>query len=209
MVSINDKDASLNEPKTDGTASVVGLGVADAELVICIANRPMIDDYPQLDHLRPLAAGELDHIVAHTSNHWRKVFNVFAKFLYSLANERMRAFSDWQSYRDQQLLQLGAKEALCFSAPESFSSGRGRAGQTVFVIAGKTYATQLKVSGLVWLDAYFAVHPTEPIVVSPYLDYRQLSNARIDQLVGLVKQIRARSLPESESSPEPDLELRW
>ncbi len=204
MASANMNDGSLNAPIGDEAANTAGLGVVDAELVVCIANRPMIDDYPQLDHLRPLAKGEREHIVAHTSNHWRKVFNVFAKFLYELADARMASFSDWQSYRDQQLLQMDSKEALGFSSPQSFLSGPSRqSGSCVYIVAGKTYAAQLNILGLVWIDAYFAVHPTEPIVVSPYFDYRQLSNARIEQLVGLVNEIRARGADLSSNTIAP------
>ncbi len=185
--------------------AVIGLGGEDADIAICIANRPPIDDYPHLDHLRPLAAGELQHIVAHTSNHWRKVFNVFAKFLDQLADTRIASFPDWQSYRDQQLLQLGAREQLLFSAPEFVAETADMAASKIYVIAGKTYAAELQISGLVWIDAYFAVHPTQPIIVSPYLDYRQLSNARIEQLVQLVKQIRARPVGSSSNlTLEPD-----
>lgn len=178
----------------------VGLGARQADIAICIANRPMIDHYPEIDHLQLLAAGELQHIVANTSNHWRKVFNVFSKFLYQLADSRVGQFPDWQSYRDQQLLQSGSRESLLFSPPSvSFDrnaadSGHpsGSLGSRVYIIAGKTYAAQLQIRGLVWLDAFFAIHPVAPIVVSPYLDYRQLSNARIEQLVELVKDVRAR-----------------
>lgn len=192
------------EQETDryllGDSTEVGLGAQQASIVICIANRPMIDHYPQIDHLQPLAAGELQHIVANTSNHWRKVFNVFSKFLYQLADSRIGQFPDWQTYRDQQLLQLGCSESLLFSPPsisfDKVAGGgdqiSGRLDATIHIIAGKTYAAQLQLRGLIWLDAYFAIHPEAPIIVSPYLDYRQLSNARIEQLVGLVKHIRAR-----------------
>lgn len=174
---------------------LVGFGEPDSDIAICIANRPMFDGYPLLDHLQPLVKGELQHIVANTSNHWRKVFNVFAKFLYQLADARVHQFATWQDYRDQQLLQLGSRETLLFSPPNLVSACEASNGhQTIHIIAGKTYAAELNVEGLVWLDAYFAIHPTEPIIVSPYLDYRQLSNRRIDQLVQLVRQVRARAV---------------
>lgn len=185
----------LNVRDSNPAVPLVGFGEPDSDIALCIANRPMLDDYPLLDHLKPLAKGELRHIVANTSNHWRKVFNVFAKFLYQLADARVHQFATWQDYRDQQLLQLGSRETLLFSPPNLASASEVSNGhQTIHIIAGKTYAAELNVEGLVWLDAYFAIHPTEPLIVSPYLDYRQLSNQRIDQLVQLVRQVRARAV---------------
>lgn len=54
----------------------IGLGSTSSSIKFYIANRPPLDDYPQMNELRDLAMGELAHIVRHTSNHWRKVFNV-------------------------------------------------------------------------------------------------------------------------------------
>lgn len=62
-------------------SSKVGFGSKNAAVKIYIANRPPIDDYPYLRELRGLAAGEISHIVKNTSNHWRKAFNVYAKFV--------------------------------------------------------------------------------------------------------------------------------
>ncbi len=64
------------------SAKPIGLGAAHSDVCFYIANRPPLDDYPQLQQLRPLASGELAHIVKHTSNHWRKAFNVYAKLLH-------------------------------------------------------------------------------------------------------------------------------
>jgi len=186
-------EKSLTANSSNAGLPLIGFGEKGCDIAVCIANRPVIDDYPQLDQLKPLAKGELQHIVANTSNHWRKVFNVFAKLLYQLADERMNPFPSWQSYRDQQLLQLGSREALLFSPPNVTSvNALPNDNQTIYIIAGKTYAAELKVPGLIWLDTYFAIHRVEPIIVSPYLDYRQLSNQRIEQLVQLVHQVRAR-----------------
>ncbi|NHN36231.1 hypothetical protein G8764_02870 [Pseudomaricurvus alcaniphilus] len=159
----------------------IGFGCDNHELALYIANRPPVDDYPTLDHLRPLAAGELQHIVSHTSNHWRKVFNVYAKFLFALAPPQVLAAGSWQQYRDRSLLQLGCTEALLFSAPDFSRPG------TVHIVAGKTYGAQLDLPPLQWLDSHFAVNVEQRLVVCPYPDYRQLSNERIDRLVELVK----------------------
>ena len=172
---------------TSGSAPV-GLGGVKHRLAIYLANRPPIDDYPQLDVLRPLASGELDHIVRHTSNHWRKVFSVYAKLVFEWASEpaaRVAAecagYSRWQDYRDQRLLQSDSVSALLFSAPVWEA---GPESEVIHIVAGKTYAEALGLAAeLQWLDAHFAVIPAKRLIVCPYLDYRQLSNERITRLI--------------------------
>ena len=73
------------------TPHAIGFGAAKATINFYIANRPPIDDYPAMNELRGLVDGEIAHIVKHTSNHWRKVFNVYAKLLfdwYQLQNHK-------------------------------------------------------------------------------------------------------------------------
>lgn len=167
---------------------LAGLGAETFTLAIYIANRPALDSYPQLCHLQPLAAGEIAHIVAHTSNHWRKVFNVLAKFVWELDQGRRDLSPSWQHYREQNLLQAQSREALLFSAPDLDQPN------CIHIIAGKTWAADLCERGamaasLHWLDAHFAIDLQQRLIVCPYPDYRQLSNARISQLVALVQQI--------------------
>jgi hypothetical protein len=57
------------------------------------------------------------------------------------------------------------------------------------LIAGKTYAASLKLPSLIWLDSDFAINKANRLVVTPYADYRQLSNERIARLIELMKQI--------------------
>ncbi|MBU3070390.1 hypothetical protein KOI40_11185 [Aestuariicella sp. G3-2] len=170
--------------------SQAGFGSEDAELAIYLANRPPLDDYPLLDHVKPLLPGELAHIVANTSNHWRKVFNVYAKFLQALAWDEADEAGTWQKYRDKGLLQSGCREALLFSSPV-FTQELSTEGcqSKISIVAGKTYAAQLALPTLTWLDAYFAINRDYKVIVCPYLDYRQLSNERIDRLAGLVREL--------------------
>lgn len=162
----------------------VGLGSKYSTINFYIANRPLIDDYPVMDDLRGLAIGELAHIVKHTSNHWRKAFNVYAKLLFDwyVLVQRHDLPSRWQEYRDLELFQPHSREALLFSAP-----ALDMPGCAIHVIAGKTYAAQLDLPPLIWLDNYFAVNKEFRIIVAPYPDYRQLSNARIGYLLGLMR----------------------
>ncbi|MDN3640690.1 hypothetical protein QWY82_17970 [Simiduia curdlanivorans] len=169
--------------------NVSSLGSVSPKLAIYIANRPPIAPYLNRQGCFPVVAGELAHIGFNTSNHWRKVFNVFAKFWFALCQSDSRfcarGASSWQAFRDDYLLQAGCDQALVFSRPH-FSD------PCIHIIAGKTWAQTLSVDNLTWLDAHFAVDPIRRIIVCPYLDYRQLSNARIDQLVALVQSFGAR-----------------
>lgn len=173
------------------TIAPIGFGGNDFNIAIYIANRPPIDSYPQLNTLHGLATGELAHITANCSNHWRKIFNVYAKFLLAFDNTietdcdlfKRREITRWQDYRDKNLLQSHSREALLFSPPNLANTN------AIHIIAGKTYANDLNLNiELTWLDNYFAINKQYNLIVSPYLDYRQLSNARIEQLANLVKQ---------------------
>jgi hypothetical protein len=163
-----------------------GFGSPDSEINFYIANRPQLDDYPDLTRLRSLKPGEIAHIACNTSNHWRKVFNVLAKILFDWY--RLQGHTNlppsWQDYRDLELLQPQAREALLFSPPNFTTSA-----QALHIVVGKTYATSLNLPPLVWLDTHFAINQTHRLVVCPYLDYRQLSNARIFQLIQLLQKL--------------------
>lgn len=164
----------------------VGLGAAKSTVRFYIANRPPIDNYPQMRELCGLASGELTHIVKHTSNHWRKVFNVYAKLLFDwhALQEQHDLSESWQAYRDIHLFQSHSQEALLFSIPffnEDSSS--------IHVVAGKTYAAQLHLPPLIWLDSYFAINQQKRLIVAPYPDYRHLSNARIARLIELMQSL--------------------
>ncbi|MDO3381102.1 DUF6942 family protein [Gilvimarinus algae] len=155
-----------------------GLGDPDYALAFCIANRPALDHYPALERIAPLAPGELQHIVANSSNHWRKLFSVYAKCLYALGPASHWP-SRWQDYRDKHLLQAGSGCALLFTPPAG--------GERLHIVAGKTYAAALGLNQLEWLDAHFAIDVAHRQIVTPYLDYRQLSNERIERLAELIR----------------------
>ena len=117
--------------------------------------------------------------MAHSSNHWRKLFSVYAKFLYALGRQPDWPVR-WQDYRDQCLLQAGSGTALLFTPPVLD-------GKRVHIVAGKTWAARLSLPALNWLDKHFAINIDRKVIVSPYLDYRQLSNERIARLAQLVR----------------------
>jgi len=166
--------------------NLVGLGSQTSTINFYIGNRPPIDDYPEMEELRGLAVGELSHIVKHTSNHWRKAFNVYAKLLFDWyqLHDRKDLPETWQSYRDLELFRSHSEEALLFSSPV-FEKKKG----TIHIIAGKTYASSLNLPPLIWLDTYFAINTEHRLIVAPYPDYRQLSNERIVRLTELMREV--------------------
>ncbi|BFM16186.1 hypothetical protein R50073_23690 [Maricurvus nonylphenolicus] len=165
---------------------LVGLGDSNFRLAIYIENRPPLDEYQNLMSLRPMQSGEISHIAQSTGNHWRKIFNVYAKLIDQLWPS---AYNSWQDYRDHKLLQAGSQLALLFSKPDISVAGR------IHVIAGKGYAAKLgydieKLSQpVVEGGKDFGVSVDQSLIVIPYLDYRQLSNAKIDLLVELIGQL--------------------
>ncbi|WP_430462865.1 DUF6942 family protein [Thalassolituus sp. LLYu03] len=190
---------------------MIGLGNAGAGFQVYIENRPPLPQYQNLTELRAMQPGEIAAIAQETGNHWRKIFNVYAKLVFAV---NPAGFSRWQDLRDQQLLQQGSGQALLFSPPDvsvktagDTQSGSGQPG-TVRLLLARKYADALgltvdevKVShssgrgdwageegrSWRWLDADFAVHKASGLILCPYFDYRQLSDVRIQRLVSWLK----------------------
>lgn len=168
----------------------IGLGDVAAKLVIHIENRPPLTEFEQLDHVRPMMDGEIAHIAQAAGNHWRKIFNVFAKLVAEWRavdgfGGRAREI-DWRHYRDRQLLQSGSGEALLFTPPRLGVDG------VVNIISGKGYAESLgfpvdqgQFSGNQF-PGEFALFKSQRLIVAPYLDYRQLSDVKIRYLCQLM-----------------------
>lgn len=159
-----------------------GLGDPQATLRIYLNNRPAAGHFSSPETILPLAVGDIAFIVAETGNHWRKIFNVFAKLMWELTPQLAEDYASWQAYRDQALLQKNSQVALCFGPP-----GEERAsGQRIFM--GKQFATDsgfFSTPGAQWLDNSFAINDAGDIV-SPYFDYRQLSDEKIRRLTGIL-----------------------
>ena len=181
------------------SAKVAGLGDPFAQFNVYIGNRPNFSEYPSLDFVNPLTAGEINAIGQSCGNGWRKVFNVYAKLLFQL-NANLPIFAtnypSWQDYRDRELLQIGSNTALIFSPPYQVSSLTIHPlncdqKANLHIICGKRYAQQLAAQGhlsdnLIWLDGEFAVDQRNNLFVCPYFDYRQLSNIKIEHLIKLI-----------------------
>lgn len=166
---------------------------------VYIANRPPMLPYDTLGELQPIISSEITAIAQHTGNHWRKVFNVYAKLMYAFMQESQKSgvikaqhFTDmlsehksWQHYRDHQLLQAKSGTTLLFNPPQLGT------GDDIHIIMGKGYAQQL---GFNYEAPYlvshehedFACYPEQRVILCPYFDYRQLSNIKISALVGIM-----------------------
>lgn len=164
----------------------IGFGNSDAKLVFYIRNRPPLSRYEKQAKVKPLAAGEISHICLETGNHWRKIFNVYAKLLFEMAPTQ---FSSWQHLRDSALLQAQSDHCLLFSTPNFSESTLCK---KLHVILGKGYAEQLGLcNDCTWLSNDFAINVNLGVIICPYFDYRQLSNVKIIQLSGLIRQLMA------------------
>jgi hypothetical protein len=174
----------------------VGLGTLDANIIFYIRNCPPLAHYQSLTNVKALVVDEIAHIARETGNHWRKIFNVYAKLLFEISPEQ---FTSWQNLRDSVLLQAESDHCLLFSVPDLSKADflgadllSAKPSQKIHIILGKGYAEQLGFcDSCIWLSHDFAINIDLGIIICPYFDYRQLSNKKITQLSTLIQQVTA------------------
>lgn len=168
---------------------IIGLGALQAKIYFYIKNRPPLPHYQSLANMETITQGEISRIGHETGNHWRKVFNVYAKLMFELNPE---GFSSWQVLRDEQLLQK-SEHCLLFSPPQIATNEKpAELGEDskIHIVLGKGYAEQLKLAeNCTWLSHDFAINFQQKLIICPYFDYRQLSNIKITQLCRLIQQL--------------------
>ncbi len=181
-----------------------GLGCSGARLRVYGAKPPPMAEYQALQQVEPLMHGQIQQIASHCGNGWRKVFNVYAKLVFALPapwQPQLHGCSTWQAWRDRYLLQAQSQTSLLFSAPllggdkpcngaNPYGGANGVA--SLHLIAGRQHARALRASGelsvpLTWLDDEFAINTEHALLVCPYFDYRQLSDAKIARVAQLVQ----------------------
>ena len=91
----------------------IGLGTTKASINVYIENTPPLSHYLNLESVQALTSGEITNIGLLTGNHWRKIFNVYAKLIFELNSYN---FDSWQALRDGYLLQNKSNERLLFSS---------------------------------------------------------------------------------------------
>ncbi|WP_020407915.1 DUF6942 family protein [Hahella ganghwensis] len=105
--------------QSEAGLSVVGVGDVTADILVYIANRPPVAPYDRLNTLVPLRAGEISDIVEKTGNHWRKIFNLYAKLGYFLTLKNALAIEDRSVSEDGPGAFSGSRrEGLTVSLPE-------------------------------------------------------------------------------------------
>jgi len=169
----------------DPGSADVGLGDPHAQLRVYLANRPDLEPFAYPGYILALAEGDIAMINAHEGNHWRKIFNVLAKFLFELKFSGTEGFSRWQDYRDQRMLQPGSNIALCYGKPHRDMNTRQSLPN---ILMGKQFAQEsgfFSTDGAQWLTKDFAINQNGWIVC-PYFDYRQLSDEKIRYLTTLL-----------------------
>lgn len=167
------------------------LGNADAKINVYLGNRPNFE-FPDPDsRVHSLNTGEIDAIGKACGNGWRKVFNVYAKWLFACPKQiypYAQQFKCWQDFRDSLLLQKNSSCALVFEPP-CFAHDNPQGSGVLHVIMGRTYAKSLNLpSSLNWITPEFAIDTENNLVVCPYFDYRQLSNSKISFLIELISE---------------------
>jgi hypothetical protein len=185
---------------------ITGFGCDNYSIAVYTANRPALAQYSSLAQLTALGHGEIAAIGRQCGNGWRKVFNVYAKLLYTLkpsSFELCTHATSWQLFRDQYLLQVKSQTALLFSAPVLDPEQ-----PVVHIIMGRTYAKTLINTGqlevpLTWLDQEFAINTSHRVIVCPYFDYRQLSNLKIARLGAMIDQLLHPIASQAQSSQRP------
>ena len=152
---------------------------AMTDLIIYLPNCPPCDPYQNVSRIAELPAGEWSRIVEETGNHWRKIFNLSAKLGFGL--EPM-GYDSWQQWRDHRLFVSGCPVVLDFEMPAFDDS------HTSHYISGFGHAEALGYGGVgEWSRCgTFRVDHARRLIIGPYLDYRQLSNAKLEQLLSLL-----------------------
>lgn len=113
-----------------------------------------------------------------TGNHWRKIINCAAKTAYLW---QPQGYQTWQNYRDDFLLRGNSQQFLHWGQCDVHALSGFK------IITGKQHGQNLL--GPVWQEGDFYLEAEQGIIVSPYFDYRQLSNLKIQQLVGYLQSL--------------------
>jgi len=167
---------------------LIGLGNANASLSVYIENTPPLEQYQTLSICRPMQNNEIASIARETGNHWRKIFNVYAKIIFELTSTK---YKDWQTFREEELLQIHSQQNLLFNLSHR-TILQNIQPTRISIIMGKTYATKLGFAETCqWLTTEFAVDKEKNLIICPYFDYRQLSNVKVTYLCQLINRLTA------------------
>ncbi len=181
--SFNDMNLLENAP--------IFIGDNNSKVRVYMGNRPSYCFSGINSGYTPLQQGNIHDIGQKCGNGWRKVFNVYAKIMFALPKSISPIKSDyncWQDYREAELLQKDSNTALMFDVSGT-ATIVPQSPNDLIIVMGKTYANKVTTAKhLTWLNDEFAIDPERRLIVTPYFDYRQLSNAKILFLINLLEQ---------------------
>ena len=137
------------------------LGTSSPSLVLYLPHRP-----EALDRL--VMAPDVRLLLENNSNHWRKIVTLLAK----VASPQ----KEWRNFRDDALFQ---HTALCFSP-------RLKETSAWHWIGGKDNLRRFDIKGLnakpLSAAPAVAIDTEKQLLLTPYPDYRQLSNATVSEI---------------------------
>lgn len=150
-------------------------------LCLYLPHRPDMPEYAQLQHIRLLKSGDIAAIINSCGNHWRKIFVIFAKLACAIDSRGL----DWKHYMNEHLLQASGQEQLLFvSADFCLDDADAR---MIHLVSGKACAESFaRLPACASISEDFSINGAGNVVITPYFDYRQLSNAKIEYLLGLL-----------------------
>ncbi|NVJ61702.1 MAG: hypothetical protein HWE27_15010 [Gammaproteobacteria bacterium] len=188
------------------------VGIESASLVLFVPHRPTAFNFHSDRKTQALDQKAMSHFLLHCDNHWKKIINCFAKISYDLYGQ---SFESWQSYRDTRLLTKNSQEQILFPdidghfperrrqntsiASEFFYSDHdepiGTSNKKVELISGLVTARKLSIDLDSWdrtAEFFFRSDDSgNPYhIVTPYFDYRQLSNQKINRLLNLLTHLK-------------------
>lgn len=156
-------------------------------ITVYTANRPPVQPFEQPNGVVPLADADIAYIAQMTGNHWRKVFNVYAKLMHCA----FPFYDAWQTYREHCLLQVRSGTRLLFGSRDMSELSQWDEG--LHLIMGKQHAEDCGLQfenthDFIPLSTRIFQHREWPLWVCPYFDYRQLSNEQIEILANAMRQ---------------------
>lgn len=159
--------------------TIAGLGPSKPALFIYLPHFPPCDHLQALDCIRTAEPGELKQIGIEAGNHWRKIINISAKLGFLLDS---KGYPDWQTWRDELHCQEGSSIALIYAA-DRLKLNSMEARNAIHIVSGHSYCNEL-CGNLAFerFDEDFQVCRSPRVIDSPYFDYRQLSNAKLEIL---------------------------
>ncbi|BCE00968.1 DUF6942 family protein [Marinicellulosiphila megalodicopiae] len=160
-----------------------GFGATDGTFTVYCANTPSttaLDPHK----ITPICYQDIEQINSDNGNGWRKIFNVYAKILFEINS---MTFKDWQSLRNEYLLQTHCAHSLILNPIDITKT------QNVQLIMGKGFALSFfDEPDIQWITpkiAHVKLADYPNTFITPYFDYRQFNNADITEFANIIKNI--------------------